>query len=277
MDSAVPTTVAGIEILDHGANDPTNSFAIRIVSQSTGGTTNQSLRVEGSADSVHEPNLRIGSTTAPTVELDVTGAISASGLITGTLGLTISGADFSLDADLDFVGPQSITTSTGDLTLNPADDVLISGDLDVSQHVAAGSSASIDSEAIIHTNETILLSTSAAYGIRVNVNAQVENNSFSNLVWGGFFDVTVTPNEISASKTTVLGFEGRINLTLGASPNEDVGTAIGFRGQIRNVGSATGPKVTNAYGVQILGLNLGALVWTWTGAGYIILALTLAV
>ncbi len=40
-----------------------------------------------------------------------------------TGGFTISGADLSLDGDLDFVGAQAITTSVGDLTLNPAGNV----------------------------------------------------------------------------------------------------------------------------------------------------------
>ena len=65
----VPTTVAGIEILDHGAGDPTNSYAIRIVAQSTGGTTNQSLRVEGGGFW-----LPLLSGSVPTQELIITGS-----------------------------------------------------------------------------------------------------------------------------------------------------------------------------------------------------------
>lgn len=46
--------------------------------------------------------------------------------------LAIAGGDLSLDGDLDFVGAQAITTTAGDLTLNPAGDVVISDNLTVS-------------------------------------------------------------------------------------------------------------------------------------------------
>ena len=71
-------------------------------------------------------NGRLGVMNAnPAVPLDVTGAATASGLITGSAGLTITGADFSMDGDINFVGPQSVSTSSGNLTLAPSGGVAI--------------------------------------------------------------------------------------------------------------------------------------------------------
>ena len=80
---------------------------------------------------------RIGlSKTDPAVLFDVGGAANFDGAVTlkgaVTLGdaggdvITITGTvtgDVALDGDLDFVGAQAITTTVGDLTLNPAGDV----------------------------------------------------------------------------------------------------------------------------------------------------------
>ena len=66
----------------------------------------------------------LAALTAP-VAADVLPIVDDTGGTPTTKKITIEDL-FDADVDLDFQGPQSITTSTGDLTINPADDVIIS-------------------------------------------------------------------------------------------------------------------------------------------------------
>ena len=95
------TTVSGTAISNcfaYNAQDVSTSKATNYAafrSQATAATGHYGLYFDGNAQSVHAGKFRIGSTTAPTVELDVTGAGKFSGLL-ATAASATGGAGLNL-------------------------------------------------------------------------------------------------------------------------------------------------------------------------------------
>lgn len=112
--SGVVTNQYGINVQDLTGGASANRG---IVSQVSSGAGKFNLYVSGTADNAFAGNVRIGSTTAPTVALDVTGAGTFSGLLTGNLGATISGATTSINASSNFATNINTGTSTGAVTI----------------------------------------------------------------------------------------------------------------------------------------------------------------
>jgi fibronectin-binding autotransporter adhesin len=111
------TTNYGMRFENQGAAGVTTSVALHIDAQSGSGT-NWAIRAAG-GQSYHVGNLRIGSTTAPTVALDVTGAGSFSSNVTvgGTLtGMTnVSGTgNFALVSSPALTGTPTAPTAAVD-------------------------------------------------------------------------------------------------------------------------------------------------------------------
>ena len=90
-------------------------------------------------------NVGIGST-APVYKLDVGGTLrtTSTARVEGLLTVTTGGAsvtgDLTLDGDLDFTGPQNITTTADNLTLSPTGNL----DLDTSGGTVSIRDAAID-------------------------------------------------------------------------------------------------------------------------------------
>jgi len=80
------TDVFGIRVGVTGGGG-TNKYGLHLSSPAAG-ANNYAIYSSATAQSVHAGNLRIGSTTAPTVALDVTGSAAVSGTLTANLGLT---------------------------------------------------------------------------------------------------------------------------------------------------------------------------------------------
>lgn len=121
--------------INSGGGAITSSVGLSIYNQTTGGagTNNTNLNIGGAPpagnysiynasayQNVMNGNLRVGGTTNPVATLDVTGSISATGLITGTLGATITGAATSINASSNFATNINTGTSTGAISVGNA-------------------------------------------------------------------------------------------------------------------------------------------------------------
>lgn len=91
--TTLPTNIRGLRVPNVGVAGVTTSAAISLGSQS--GSTNPWAITSDGGSSYHVGNFRIGSTVAPTVALDVTGAAAISANLTmgGYIGLFVTDTD----------------------------------------------------------------------------------------------------------------------------------------------------------------------------------------
>lgn len=102
------TDLAGLRIVDIGNSQVTASVAVDIEAQ-TGSGTLRSIRVLGSAVSIHQPAMTIGGTGAPSEALDVTGNIAVSG--------TVDGVDIAARDHAKYTDAEAITAVEGEATV----------------------------------------------------------------------------------------------------------------------------------------------------------------
>ena len=100
IGNALTATAVGLKV-----DDFTASTTMRgIQSSISSGTGKANLYLDGTADNILVGNVRIGSTTAPTVALDVTGAalisttLGVTGNVTATADLAVNGGDITSSA-----------------------------------------------------------------------------------------------------------------------------------------------------------------------------------
>lgn len=83
------TNAIGVNVEDF--SNSTNMYGVRL--QLSSGTGKYNIYADGTADNVFRGNVRIGSTTAPTTALDVTGTINSTAYqVGGAAGVDFSGA-----------------------------------------------------------------------------------------------------------------------------------------------------------------------------------------
>ena len=122
-------TLRGMRILNQGhasvttalgilVDDFTNSTTMRAYSgELSSGTGKANLYMSGTADNILRGNVRIGSTTAPTVALDVTGAALISSTLTVTTSITSSNLT---SGRLALVGTAGLLTDDAGITYDAA-------------------------------------------------------------------------------------------------------------------------------------------------------------
>lgn len=94
------------------------NFSAAAASTVTLPATANALAFDTNTLSIDAQNHRVGiGKTNPSVPLDVAGAISSSGLVTGTLGLTVTGAAVSLNASSNFNTSINTGNSTGAVSI----------------------------------------------------------------------------------------------------------------------------------------------------------------
>ncbi|MCB9821307.1 hypothetical protein H6798_02115 [Candidatus Nomurabacteria bacterium] len=138
------TNSLGVDIANQGSASVANTYGIRVAAQTSSTTTNVGVAIGEAAnnnntnlligtttapsgsfsiynnsadDNVFAGNLRVGSTSAPTVALDVTGAGTFSGLLTGSAGLTVTGGTVNLNASSNNNTNINTGTSTGTVAI----------------------------------------------------------------------------------------------------------------------------------------------------------------
>lgn len=131
-----------------------------------------------------------GFTTPPAGGLRTEGQI-----IVEASGLTVTGA-FSLDGDLDFTGPQEISTTTGDLTLNPASDVNIDADINFT-----------GAQSILTTSGTLSLSPSGDLRLKNGQNF-IGGTTNANMAVGLTIQQGANDDEIIAFKASEVSHSG---------------------------------------------------------------------
>lgn len=208
----------GLEIND--LTSGTNNYGVRISMVS--GAAKWALLSQNDAQSAHVGNFRIGSTTAPTVALDVTGAalISSTLGVSGTLTLSGSAANIALgsnfisnggtDAGLSFDGSNNATFS-GSITSS----ALTSGRL---PYVTTGGLLSDSSDLRWSVgNKYLIFSGNNAWGLGPNQGILFANGTTGATLSGnGTFDVTLR-NRSGADVFAILGNTASVLLNASGS------------------------------------------------------------
>ena len=194
------------------------------------------------------------STLADNAVLTGTGASA----ITAEANLTFDGSTLTLDGDLDFTGPQTISTSSGNLTIGAATgaDVLI-GDNETILYVDGGTGTVGIGEAA--TNAILNMDVTFAanvLGPGIVADNRRHTTSFTGTIMANVVSnqrlTDSNSNNFNSVTVGIVGFESRFYTDAGGS-----GTVTGFGHVYINDASLSGATVTNQYGIYIKNLTAG--------------------
>ena len=174
-----------------------------------------------------------------------------------TVGIITTVGDLSLDGDLDFVGPQAITTTTGDLTLNPAGDVACGSNAFTGMGALTATTGAFSGLVTIDdTDEWLLLTDTASSG---SVDLTFQNGTTGTGAAG--FQVGITASE----KAILLNYE---NTDMLFHINNTLAATLAPGGNLTLVGdlvvSGTGP---HAIGGAVAAADQVLITGTYAGTG----------
>ncbi len=163
-----------------------------------------------------------------------------------TVGIITTVGDLSLDGDLDFVGPQAITTTTGDLTLNPAGDVACGSNAFTGMGALTATTGAFSGLVTIDdTDEWLLLTDTASSG---SVDLTFQNGTTGTGAAG--FQVGITASE----KAILLNYE---NTDMLFHTNNTLAATLAPGGNFTVVGAVTATAGTFS-GALVVSGALGA-------------------
>lgn len=264
-----PTNSYGIRVGNQGASGVTTSYGLRILSQS-GSTTNWALASDG-GNSYHAGNLRIGSSSAPTVPLDVTGDASISGKLTvgglidptglvlteqssvpggapaagdGTIWLQDDSPNVPVFTD-DSGGDRRFLIQAGNFAFAPGT-VLFTG---AGGYISQSGNLYWDNS----TSRLGILTSTPSYALDVNAQAWIES------------DLAVGPNAtpssslaLSVRKTKTAGSIAGIDISVDDTSGAALAQVIGLTSVAQNSATGAGAQVRYLRGIDtIVRLNSG--------------------